>query len=392
MTTGLTDKVDIVEWLRAEFLKRKEKNQRFSLRAFARQLDIHPGRLSEIFSRKRMVTEKLFNKLTDKLNLPSEETEMLRNNLQFQDYFQTISSSRSEPDKGDNQGQIKDSKNNNVVEGQIVDHSFLDQERIIQGRMPALESIYEDFTRRLKTILRSRGHKEIDAVNMIDNTFIRAGALIDNMTGNNLHAVIESRPLGGYSLVNFSSELLNKLMDIEPVKNQNSDGELELSDQQMEDVEEFTKGVLEQLNLCWEKIFEPDFSFFHFEFKAEDLYVCPSSEVVLITTFQVVLKDCAENLILSIVMPYFLIEPIKNKLCVPYSTHSWPSTRTINLDLIPHHIEAKMVTELKAKELMQLQVGDIINFKHIVEKPFDAYVGDVKVGKVKIDLKHKVNP
>lgn len=61
-----------VDWLRAEYINRKRKNPSYSLRAFARQLCLPSGALSEILSLKRPMTQKLALRLVDRLNLSAE--------------------------------------------------------------------------------------------------------------------------------------------------------------------------------------------------------------------------------------------------------------------------------------------------------------------------------
>lgn len=57
------------------FDKRRERNQQYSLRAFAKGLDISPTQLSQIFSGKRKLSVKMANKIADKLPLSPIEKE-----------------------------------------------------------------------------------------------------------------------------------------------------------------------------------------------------------------------------------------------------------------------------------------------------------------------------
>lgn len=59
--------------LQREFDKKKEKNPRYSLRIFARHLDIDHSTLSQIFSRKRGISEKLAQKIISNLTLTHHE-------------------------------------------------------------------------------------------------------------------------------------------------------------------------------------------------------------------------------------------------------------------------------------------------------------------------------
>ena len=59
--------------LHREFEKKKEKNARYSLRIFAKQLDIDHSTLSQIFSRKRGLSDKLAQKMAANMTLTHQE-------------------------------------------------------------------------------------------------------------------------------------------------------------------------------------------------------------------------------------------------------------------------------------------------------------------------------
>lgn len=66
-------------WLKNLYEKRKQKNPRFSLRAFAKLLDIPSGRLSEYLSNKRLITVEIANQMAQRLKLsPEEEAEFIQ--------------------------------------------------------------------------------------------------------------------------------------------------------------------------------------------------------------------------------------------------------------------------------------------------------------------------
>jgi uncharacterized protein (TIGR02147 family) len=56
------------QWLETEYLRRRKKNQAYSLRAFARLLDLPSGRLSQLLSRKRNFTPELGRKIALQLS------------------------------------------------------------------------------------------------------------------------------------------------------------------------------------------------------------------------------------------------------------------------------------------------------------------------------------
>ncbi|MBL7543292.1 MAG: TIGR02147 family protein [Bdellovibrionaceae bacterium] len=65
------------EFLKDEFNKRKAKNPNFSLRSFARWLEISPAQISQMMSGKRPLTLKALEKINKKLDLSPLEKQVL---------------------------------------------------------------------------------------------------------------------------------------------------------------------------------------------------------------------------------------------------------------------------------------------------------------------------
>lgn len=67
---------DYLDILRKEFDARKSGNQSYSLRAFARDLELSPSRLSEVLSNKSGLSEKTAQKVAQKIRLSPSETKL----------------------------------------------------------------------------------------------------------------------------------------------------------------------------------------------------------------------------------------------------------------------------------------------------------------------------
>lgn len=69
--------IDYRHWLQKEYLNRVRNNPRYSLRAFAKVLDIDASSLSQIFSGKRKVSAKALTKICDALNVKAEKRKLI---------------------------------------------------------------------------------------------------------------------------------------------------------------------------------------------------------------------------------------------------------------------------------------------------------------------------
>ncbi len=75
MVTGDPQEQDFRSFLQDELEKRCKKNPRFSLRAFARTLEVEPSALSKILHGKRALTPKMLMRMASQLGLPEQDIE-----------------------------------------------------------------------------------------------------------------------------------------------------------------------------------------------------------------------------------------------------------------------------------------------------------------------------
>lgn len=76
-STSATSKINLVAELKKEFVKRCKKNSSYSMRSFARYLDIDQSLLSKIMSEKRALSRSVLEKILPKLNLSAAQMNQL---------------------------------------------------------------------------------------------------------------------------------------------------------------------------------------------------------------------------------------------------------------------------------------------------------------------------
>lgn len=95
MRVCMTDVKTAADYLITIFDERKEKNPRYSLRAFARSLGVSSGQLSEILSGKRPLSHKLARRISIALALTEEESQKLIFLVSQQSQFLEVTGSNS---------------------------------------------------------------------------------------------------------------------------------------------------------------------------------------------------------------------------------------------------------------------------------------------------------
>lgn len=124
-----------MEFLRDEFDRRKKKNSRYSLRAFALLLGIPSGRLSEILSGKRRVTRANLGKICRALRLSLTETESI---LKAYDVEKSSGKISFVPEKkilGNNMGQLLESWIPYAILSLIKTKKFNSDHKVIAERL-----------------------------------------------------------------------------------------------------------------------------------------------------------------------------------------------------------------------------------------------------------------
>lgn len=74
---AMVDGTELRRLLQSTFLKKQAANSRYSLRAFARHLEMSPSAVSEIIRGKRQISRKLAERLADRMGVGSEEWERI---------------------------------------------------------------------------------------------------------------------------------------------------------------------------------------------------------------------------------------------------------------------------------------------------------------------------
>ena len=98
------DALPAAEWLRAEYTRRRGANSLYSLRAFARDLALPSGRLSELLTYKRALTPDLGKQLAARLRLSARERgrflKAVRSQRQTRTVFRRVGSQESKAAEG----------------------------------------------------------------------------------------------------------------------------------------------------------------------------------------------------------------------------------------------------------------------------------------------------
>lgn len=250
----------------------------------------------------------------------------------------------------------------------VVAYDLTSQDRIIRGRLPQLEVIYEKFMRSFRVSLSSALRK-IASITLTSTEFLKFGEFINTLPLPTCMSVLRFGNLRGSALMVIESKLAYALVDSffggadRPYT--------KIDDKDFTPIElSIVRKVVElgigDLEAAWASVEKIGCSFVRTEVNPQFVGIVPPTDVVIASTFDVELENATGTI--SMVIPYATIEPIKQKLQTGFQIESdqtdkklW--TAIIKEQLMETKVEVKVnlgESEIQMKDLMQMKIGDVI--------------------------------
>ncbi len=249
----------------------------------------------------------------------------------------------------------------------IQSYDLTNQDRVIRGRMPILEIIYERFIRSFRVSL-SNSLRKISSISMISTDLLKFGEFVNTLPIPSCMCIMRFNELRGPVLLVFESKLAYAIIDAYFGGTDRPFTKIE--GKEFTQIElSFMKKVMDMaisdLEEAWAPVHRIDAQYLRTEINPQFVGVVPPSDVIIATTLEVEF-DSASGTIM-IVVPYSTIEPIKQKLSSSFQTDN-EMADSIWTQAINTHIRgcsATIVVELGQAEmtigdLVTLESGDII--------------------------------
>ncbi len=278
----------------------------------------------------------------------------------------------------------------------VVVYDLTSQDRIIRGRLPQLDVIYEKFMRSFRVSLSSALRK-IAALNHASTDFLKFGEFINTLPMPTCMTVLRFNALRGSALFVIETKLAYALVDSFFGGDDRPYNKVEGKDFtpiELSIVRKVVELAIEDLESAWASVERIDCSFVRTEVNPQFVGIVPPTDVVIASTFDVELENA--NGTITLVIPYSTIEPIKQKLSSGFQVESdqtdkklW--TSIIKDQLVDTEVELKVdlgTTEITLQELMGLKVGDVIPLDQDSTGEFDVQVEGTKKFKGYYGINH----
>jgi len=249
----------------------------------------------------------------------------------------------------------------------VQNFDLTNQDRVIRGKMPTLDLIYERFVRLFRMSL-SNSLRKIASISIISTDLLKFGEFVNTLPIPSCVGILRSETLRGSALLVFESKLAYALIDSyfggtdRPYTK--SDGK-EFTRIELMIMNKVLQLGIADLEEAWAPVHKIGLMHLRTETNPQFVGVVPLSDVIISTTFEVELENASGTI--ALVIPYSTIEPIKNKLNSSFQSDSDRTDKVWiqNLETHMEQVEASVSvnlgeTSITVADLVNLNIGDII--------------------------------
>ena len=267
----------------------------------------------------------------------------------------------------------------------IVAYDFKRPERVGKEQMRALQSLHEGFARNfgasLSALLRTIAESKLISVDQL--TYSEFVYSLEIPTCFNL---LRPMPLEGNWILDISPSILYPMIDRMLGGTPGADSMLKrpLSEIELRLASRVSNAFLRDLTSAWESAVKLDIQLERVESNPQLVQIVPPNEVVILVSLELVVAKSRGTINLCI--PFNTIERIGNKL----TSNIWKGyalsksdTRTVShleslIDRSVVDVVVELVqTDIRAVDLLHLQVGDIITTDKDCHSPLEVSVAGV---------------
>lgn len=250
---------------------------------------------------------------------------------------------------------------------EVTVYDLTNQDRVIRGRMPTLDIIYERFIRLFRISL-SNSLRKIASISIISTDLLKFGEFVNTLPIPSCMCIMRFEALRGPALLVFESKLAYALVDAffggtdRPYTK--IEGK-EFTNIELSIVRKVMDLAIADLEEAWAPVHTTRIGFVRTEVNPQFVGVVPPSDVIISTTFEVELENASGTI--ALVIPYSTIEPIKQKLNATFQTETdskdklWTKTLSEHLQEVEAQIVVNLgTTSVTVGDLLNFSVGDII--------------------------------
>jgi flagellar motor switch protein FliM len=266
----------------------------------------------------------------------------------------------------------------------VVPYDLTNQDRVIRGRMPTLDIIYERFVRLFRMSL-SNSLRKIASLSIISTDILKFGEFVNTLPIPSCMSILRFESLRGPALLVFESKLAYALVDSYFGGTDRPFTKIEgkeFTRIELSILQKVIHMAIKDLEDAWAPVHKTEVTFMRTEVNPQFVGIVPPSDVIISTTFEVELENASGTI--AVVIPYSTLEPIKSKLNSYYQTESeqvdeeWVAKMEEHLQSANAEAVVRLGSaEITVADLVHLNKGDIIPLSQDADGELDLIVEGV---------------
>jgi flagellar motor switch protein FliM len=276
-----------------------------------------------------------------------------------------------------------DSMTRDSGEYKIKVYDFKRPDKFSKDQLRAIQMIHESFARQLSTVMSTLIRSIVSAeVASVDQ--LAYEEFLNSLVQPTVIGTLEMHPFNGNALIEMNPNLVFAIIDrLLGGKGEFTGKARELTDIEKTVTERVLMRMLELLEESWSTVVDVRFRFESMESNPFFVQICPPRDMVLLVIMKLKVGE-VEGMI-SLCIPYFLMEPMIDKL----SSQQWfvSTSRKSDADVkenllktldrvkVPLGLELGH-TVLSVADVYGLQAGDVIKLDETVGSAIDVRVGN----------------
>ncbi len=263
-------------------------------------------------------------------------------------------------------------------------YDLANQERIVRGRMPALEIINERFARQMRVALvnfmRRKTEISVGPIRIVKyQEFVRNLVVPANLN------MVQVKPLRGTALFVLDPNLVFLVVDNlfggsgrlhRPVAGR------DFTQTEQRIIGRLLGVMIEEYEKSWKPVYELNIEYLRTETNTQFVTIATPNEVVVVTTFNIELGPTAGEF--HICLPYGMIEPVRDLLSNSMQGEDLEVDKRW-LQLLVQQVQTAEVeliatlgkADVNVNQILNMKVGDVIAFE--ISKAIAAAVDGVPV-------------
>lgn len=266
-----------------------------------------------------------------------------------------------------------------------VAYDLTSQEKIVRGRLAALQGIHERFARLFRLTL-STGLKKSTAVNVTNTDFLRFGDYLSNLLLPSSINIIEMTELKGYALFVVSSKLTYALVDAYYGGSERPfskiGGREEFTNVENAMIKKFANLVVRDLEEAWKLNYPMQLSYVRAESNPHFVGSIHTSEHVAVVSFEVEFENLSGPF--AIIIQLRALDSIQHALSVNVTGEvspdgeEWRDHWLREIKSMHFGLRAELgTTKRSLQQIQNLKVGDVLLLGQDAVEPLTVYLQDV---------------